>query len=458
MTRRQLLLGTAAAAHAAAAAPRPNFVFVLVDDLRYNALGCTGHPFLKTPNIDRIAREGVNFTNAFVTTPLCSPSRGSFLTGQYVHSHGIRDNTIHNEESHRLVSFPRLLHAAGYETAHIGKYHMGNDDSPRPGYDRWVSFRGQGVYDDPALNIDGKQVEAKGYMTDLLNGYAVDFLARKRRKPFCLFLAHKAVHGPFAPPERHRTLFTGQSIARTANAQDSLEGKPILRRPIGDAVANAKKGGKKKAAGGNQSGPADQVILNQLRCIPAIDEGVGKIFDALKRTRQLDNTVFLFTSDNGYFWGEHGLGDKRAAYEESIRIPMLARYPRLIKPGRTARQMALNIDIAPTFLELARAPAPATVQGRSLAPVMRGRDANWRESFLIEYFEERQFPRIPTYQAVRTERWKYVRYPALEGMDELYDLQNDPGEMKNLFRDESARTALRASQAELDRLLKETKA
>lgn len=457
ITRRELLLGSTAAACSAAPAPRPNFVFILIDDLRYNALNCMGLSFMKTPNIDRIAREGMNFANTFVVTSLCSPSRACFLTGQYAHTHGVTDNTNHNEISHKLVTFPKLLRDSGYETAYIGKIHMGNDDAPRPGFDRWVSFKGQGVYENPPMNVDGKQENAQGYMTDLLNGHALEFLNRKRQNPFCLYLAHKAVHGPFTPAERHKDLYAGQAIPRKASVKDSLAGKPVLQRAV-SVPAAPKKAAKKQGEGQRPGGPSDETILNQLRCVSAIDDGVGQIYDSLAKTGQLDNTVFVFTSDNGYLWGEHGLGDKRACYEESIRIPMVARYPRLIKPGRTARQDALNIDIAPTFLELAGVQIPAAVQGRSLVPVMRGNPAGWRQSIFMEYFEEAQFQRIPTWQGVRTARWKYARYPNLTGMDELYDLQSDPEEMKNLIADPSAQTALKEMQAELDRLLKETKA
>ena len=452
LTRRQLLIGGASSGLAFAAPPRPNFVFILVDDLRYNALACTGHPFAKTPNIDRIAREGVNFANSFVTTSLCSPSRASFLTGQYVHTHRIIDNTNHNEQSHALTTFPRLLHDGGYETAYVGKWHMGNDDMPRPGFDRWVSFRGQGVYPDPPLNIDGKQVQTTGYMTDLLNGHAVDFLDRKRDRPFCLYLAHKAVHGPFTPSARHQDLYAGEAVVRKPSVKDTLEGKPVLRRELPAAPRP------QAAANRAQAGPGDPVILNQLRCLAAIDDGVGQIRQVLEKTGQLDNTVLVFTSDNGYLWGEHGLGDKRASYEESIRIPMLARYPRLIKAGSVAQQFALNIDVAPTFLELTGVKAPVGIQGRSLVPVLQGKSRNWRRSFLMEYFFEPQFPRIPGFQGVRDERWKYTRYTAFPGMDELYDLRNDPDEMNNLTQSPAARGALRSMQAELDRLLKETNA
>ena len=221
MNRRQAL-ATLSAPLLAADLSRPNFLFVLVDDLRFNGLGYMGHPFVKTPNIDRLAREGTIFTNAFCTTPLCSPSRASFLTGRYARSHKVRGNTNSNEISHKLITWPRLLHEAGYETAYLGKWHMGNDDSPRPGFDRWVSFKGQGRYDDPALNIDGTSAMVTGYVTDILSKHATDFLSKKRSKPFALHLSHKAVHGPFTPAARHKDLYSAEAIVRTANAQDTM--------------------------------------------------------------------------------------------------------------------------------------------------------------------------------------------------------------------------------------------
>lgn len=447
--KRREALGTlfGAAAGLKAAAARPNLLFVLVDDLRWDALGCTGHPFVKTPHIDRIAREGMLFRNAFVTTPLCSPSRASFLTGQYVRTHQIKGNGDNAALSHKLVTFPRLLHEAGYRTAYIGKWHMGTDDSPRPGFDRWVSFRGQGQYENPALNIDGRQERREGYMTDLLTDFAIEFLGEQSPKPFCLYLAHKAVHGPFTPAPRHAGLFADQPIRRAASAADTLEGKPMLRRPVEEPAAK-----KKKKQAGGQAGPSDELVRNQLRCLTAIDEGMGRILAALEQTRSLDNTLIVFTSDNGYFWGEHGLGDKRAAYEESIRIPLLARYPRLIRPGAIAEQMVLNIDIAPTMLEAAGVAIPRAIEGRSLVPIMQGKARNWRSSFLCECYMETQYPRIASWEAVRTARWKYIRYFELQGMDELYDLSSDPGEMRNLINDPASGKVLADLKKELERL------
>jgi N-acetylglucosamine-6-sulfatase len=433
---------------AAQTASRPNIVFILIDDLRWDALGVLGHPFVKTPNIDRIAKEGMIFRNAFVTTPLCSPSRASFLTGQYAHKHNVVGNEkpqVYGPLSFKLTTFPMLLQRAGYETAYVGKWHMGNDDAPRPGFDRWVSFKGQGVYNDPPLNVDGRQEKAAGYMTDLLSDHAVEFIKRQRSKPFMLYLAHKAIHGPFTPAERHKDLFANQTIKRAPNAQDTLEGKPMLRRTVGERPA-ARPGG----------GPNDELIRNQMRCLTSIDEGVGRLLKALEETGQLDKTIVIFTSDNGYFWGEHGLGDKRAAYEESIRIPLFVRYPKMIKAGTTREQAALNVDIAPTLLELAGAPIPKEMHGRSLAPLFKGNPRKWRESFLTEYFAEERFPNIASWQAVRAARWKHVHYTELEGADELYDLKADPGEMKNLIGELGAQPALREMKLELQRLLKET--
>jgi N-acetylglucosamine-6-sulfatase len=433
---------------AVAADPRPNIVFILVDDLRWNALGCMGHPFVKTPNIDRLATEGALFKNAFVTTPYCSPSRGSILTGQYAHTHGIRSNEDrNNQRSHELVTFPLLLQRAGYATAYIGKWHMGDDDSPRPGFDRWVSFKGQGVYVDPPFNMDGKAVKTQGYVTDLLTDRAVEFVKEKRDKPFVLYLAHKAVHSHFTPAERHKNLFADQLIIRAASANDTLEGKPVLTRP----------GVKMWESFGDRAGARDEDIRSQLRCAVAIDEGVGKLRQALEQTGQMDNTLIVFTSDNGFIWGEHGMGNKMAAYEESIRVPMIARYPKLIKPGTVIEPQVLNIDIAPTFLDIAAQPVPPNMHGRSLLPLFAGTGTPWRTSFLAEYFTDPgSNDVIADWQAVRSHRWKYIHYPTLEDMDELYDLAADPLEIKNLIKNPESLQALNEMKAELQRLLKES--
>lgn len=446
----------------ALAAERPNFVFVLVDDLRYNGLGCTGHPFAKTPNIDRLAKDGANFTNAFVSTPLCSPSRSSFLTGQFVHTNGVIDNRDHSELSHKLVTFPRLLHDAGYATAYVGKWHMGTDDTPRPGFDRWVSFRGQGVYIDPPLNIDGQRVPGKGYMTDILNQHAVDFVkAQKGEKPFCLYLSHKAVHGPFTPADRHKNLYVGDRFPPTPSADDDRKGKPAITESAANVPPKKKAAPKKKTQPKIKAAPEGKedfgLMRNQMRCMASIDEGVGALLKALDEKKVLDSTLFIFTSDNGYFWGDHGgLGDKRWAYEEAIRIPLVLRYPKLVNPGTTVPQMVMNIDIAPTLLDLAGAKIPADIQGKSFVPLLKGEANGWRTSMFLEYFQERNFPRTPTWQAVRTAKWKYIHYPGHSEWDELYKLSSDPIEMKNQIADPASAEALKELKGELARLVRET--
>ncbi len=445
LSRREFVAGSAAGLAGATPPARPNIVFIYTDDQRWDAMGCAGHPFLKTPNMDRIAREGALFRNAFVTTPLCSPSRASFLTGRCVHAHGVTGNGDNAALSHRLVTWPRLLHDAGYDTAFVGKWHMGTDDTPRPGFDRWVSFRGQGVYENPPLNIDGTRVQAQGYMTDILAGHAVEFLKRKRSRPFALYFGHKAVHGPFTPAERHKGMYSSDPIPRRPNTADSLDGKPALTRKVGDEPAFRPR-----------TQFSDDLVRNQLRALMAVDESIGGVFKALEETGQLDNTLMVFASDNGYFWGEHSLGDKRWAYEESIRIPLVMRYPKLIRAGSTIDAAALNIDIAPTMLELGGAKTPPDVHGRSLVPVLGGKTGNWRRGFLAEYFAERNFPRVPSWHGVRTTEWKYVHYTDLEGADELYNLKADPYELKNVIGDAAAQPVLKDLKAELARLLKET--
>ena len=370
---------------AAEKSERPNIVFVLVDDLRWDALGCTGHSLAKTPHIDRLAKEGALFKNFFVTHPLCSPARASFLTGQHSRTHGVTNNSQeHSQLSHKLVTFPRLLRDAGYHTAFVGKWHMGVDPSPRPGFDHWIGLPGQGLFNNPKININGTNTVLEGYVTDILNERAVEFVKQKRDKPFMLYLSHKAVHGPFTPAKRHEHLFADATLEPWPALKDTLEGKPAITREIPGEATRKKVNPQATVQNGVNREPPMSLIRAQLQCMVSIDEGVGMIYDALKQSSQLDNTVFVFTSDNGFFWREHGLGDKRWAYEEAIRVPLVIRYPKWIKPGRTPDELTLNIDVAPTFLELGNAPVPASMQGKSMVPLLQEKKAEWRSAAFFE--------------------------------------------------------------------------
>ncbi len=460
LNRCVLSLLTLAAPTALAAPPRPNLVLIVVDDLRWDDLGAAGHPFAKTPHADRLAREGARFLNAFATTPLCSPSRANILTGQYTRHHGILDNTDRSARSHALAPFPRELQRAGYETAFLGKWHMGNDETRRPGFDHWVAMKGQGEAIDPLLHENGKSAKVPGYVTDVLTERALSFIERPREKPFFLLLAHKALHpnviqrddgsvvsigeGGFIPADRHKALYSRELLPRRANYGVPPRDKPALERRIGDLPPL-----------GPKTATADETIRDRLRMLAAVDEGLGRILAALERRGVLDDTAILLIGDNGYFYGEHGLSEeRRLAYEESIRLPLFVRYPKLARAGSTPAQMALTIDLAPTVLELAGVTPPSSMDGRSLVPVLRGESPVWRKSFLIEYWSDTVFPRVLRmgYDAVRTERYKYVCYRELTGMDELYDLETDPYELRNLARSE-AHAALRDSlRVELSKL------
>jgi N-acetylglucosamine-6-sulfatase len=429
-------------------ADRPNIVFIVTDDQRWDCLSCAGHPFLKTPNIDRIASEGAYFNNMFVTQPLCSPSRAAFLTGKYNHANGVINNTAAmGPISHKLDTYAMHLHDAGYETAMIGKLHMGVDDTPRPGYDYWAVFKGQGRYIDCPINIDGQVTPTSGYITDVLTDKTVDFIKKDHAgKPFSIWLGHKAVHGPFMPADRHKNAFTDEKLPVRPNVQDTNADKPALTRNVATMPADHP-----------AYGAPEKLVRNQLRCLLAVDESVGRVIKALEETGQLDNTLLVFTSDNGYFWNEHHLGDKRAAYEESIRVPMVMRYPKLIKAGTKIDPMVLNIDLAPTFIELGGAKPIDGGHGQSLIPLLKGDNSAWRKSALFEYFLEKQYPNIETWQAIRTERWKFIHYEKLQDMDELYDLQADPYEMKNLIHDPGSADQLAQLKKELADLQEKAK-
>ena len=407
-----------------------NMILILMDDMRFDSMSCMGHPFLKTPAIDRLAAGGVLFNHAYITTSLCSPSRASILSGQYAHRHGVLDNnTLLPRET---PTFPGELRKNGYETAYIGKWHMGGStDVPQPGFDHWISFRGQGVYYDPILNINGERGQKKGYITDLLTDYAVEYIQKENKKPFFLCLAHKAVHAEFYPAARHRNAFSDVQIAHPASMADTPEnyqGKPLWvrrQRHSWHGVDYMY----------HDTTNFERFLLDYNRTMLAVDESIGRVIDTLEKQGILDSTLILVTSDNGFLQGEHGLIDKRCMYEESIRVPLIAHCPELIPSGKRTDRIVLNIDFAPTLLDTAGLAIPATVQGKSFLPILRGKENPWRDAMLYEYFWEEAFPQTPTVFGVRTERYKYMHYLGIFDLDELYDLEKDPNEMRNLIDD-----------------------
>jgi len=405
-------------------ARQPNFLVVLVDDLRFDEFGAGGHPYMKTPHIDRIAREGALFERAFHTTPICSPNRASILTGQYASRHGIIDNVARDAASHRLPNYHLQLQRLGYETAHIGKWHMGNDGAPRPGYDHWVSFDGHGQLTNPKLNEHGRYVQHTGYITDILNAMAAEFVGRRHEKPWSLFLAHKAVHPDaeqaadgtlavtgYVPAGRHERLYEGCVFPKKPNMLSP--GEVVKQKPAWAEAFEIKRTERsQKLLKPIHSGEQEEIRL-RAAMMASVDEGVGMLCDALERTGQLDNTLILFLGDNGYFFGEHGLGpERRFAYEEGIRAPFIARYPKRIKARSRVRNLVICQDIAPTLVQLAGGKPEAQVQGRSLLPLLSGKRAGWRKSILIEYWAENAMPWLigMSYKAVRTDRHKYIRW------------------------------------------------
>jgi len=452
---------------------QPNFIVILIDDLRHDEFGAGGHPYMKTPHIDRIALEGALFERAFHTTPICSPNRASILTGQYASRHGIIDNVARDAMSHRLPNYHLELQRLGYETAHVGKWHMGNDGQPRPGYHHWVSFDGHGSLNDPKLNVNGVYEQRSGYMTDLLNQEALGFIERKRSKPFALFFAHKAVHpdahqaadgtldmsrfGGYLPAERHRGLYLDSVFPKKPNMLSHRE--LVKQKPAwAEAFRLRATEQSRRLLEAIQAGTQEE-IRQRARMMASVDEGVGALLASLERHGKLDDTLLLFLGDNGYFFGEHGLGpERRFAYEEGIRSPFALRYPPKTEAGARIHDLVICQDIAPTLIELAGGRPGAQIQGRSLLPLLAGRRGGWRKSFLVEYWAEQALPWLigMTYKAVRTERHKLVHWVnrgRAGELDELYDLERDPYELKNLAR--SARhAAIRASlRREMRRLV-----
>lgn len=410
------------------ARPR-NILFVLTDDHRYDALGFLGTQAIgETPTLDRLAREGAHFRNAFVTTALCSPSRASILTGLYAHQHRVVDNN--HPIPPGLVFYPQYLQAAGYETAFIGKWHMGEEgDQPQPGFDRWVSFKGQGSYlpDGNGLNIDGRHVPQRGYITDELTDHALDWLrTRDRRRPWMMHLAHKAVHSDFVPAARHAGRYAKLPFRYPDSMRRDVPGRPMW-------VANQRNSWHGVDFAYHGKLDIADYYRRYMETLLAVDEGLARILALLEERGELDDTLVLYMGDNGFMFGEHGLIDKRAAYEESMRVPLLARCPALFPAGTTVTEVVANIDIAPTALAAAGLAAPAHMAGASLLPLATAGHPPWRSELLYEYCWERNYPQTPTVHAIREDRYKYMRFHGIWDLDELYDLVADPHENDNLL-------------------------
>jgi arylsulfatase A-like enzyme len=453
---------------------KPNLLVILIDDLRYDEFGAGGHPYMQTPHIDRLAAEGVLFDRAFHTTPICSPNRASIVTGQYASRHGIIDNVARDAMSHALPNYHLALQKLGYRTAHIGKWHMGNDGMPRPGYDRWVSFDGHGRIVDPTLNHDGKYVEHKGYITDLLNAEALAFIGRKHDRPWSLFLAHKAVHpdahqkadgtldmsryGGYIAAERHAGLYRGAIFPKTPNMLPPAEvakAKPAWAEALRLKASPDAQAGLAVIGAGTQ-----EEIRQRARMMASVDEGVGMLLEALARSGQLDDTLILFLGDNGYFFGEHALGpERRFAYEAGIRSPFVLRYPRRAKAGTRIKDLVICQDIAPTLIALAGGRPGAHIQGRSLLPLLAGKRKGWRKSILIEYWAENAMPWLVgmSYKAVRTDRHKLIHWVNRGNgeLDELYDLEQDQFELRNRISSRTHAGVRDRLRRELKRLMAE---
>jgi N-acetylglucosamine-6-sulfatase len=430
MNRRNFLTTLGAAGLASAQAPRrPNLVFILSDDHRYDFVGALGHPWLKgkTPNMDRMIQQGVHFKNAFVTTSLCSPSRASILTSQYIFRHGVLNNSTSLPTQH--PTFPKILRENGYRTGFIGKWHMGQDDDPKPGFDHWFSFLGQGDYFNPKINRNGKRVQMDGYMADILTDEAETFLRQKSSQPFCLYLSHKNVHHDFSPAPRHKGVFRDYEIPYPetyVNRPHNRAGKPdwLLKQRNswhGADGAMAKSGGFERLYRGYCEG------------LLSVDESIGRVRAELARQGVLENTIIVYMGDNGYLHGEHGLIDKRVMHEPSMRVPLFLEAPGWIKQPRAINQLVTNLDIAPSFLGLAGISSPKEFQGLNFTPLLTNSPAEWRKEFTYIYFWEREAPQTPTILGLRTEKYSYMQYHGVWDTWELYDIEKDPDQKNNLL-------------------------
>ena len=449
----RLLFTICTLAIAARAETKPNVLFILCDDLRPDALGCYGSAHVKTPHIDALAAAGVRFANAFCTTSLCSPSRASILTGLYAHRHGVRDNFT--ELPAALPHWPGRLRETGYATAYIGKWHMGEtNDAPRPGFDWFVTHKGQGKYFDTEWSLNGAPAKSiAGYYTTTVTDLALDWLGqRDAAQPWALCIGQKAPHSFYTPEEKYAHTFDAVRVPYPASAF-ALDAKPAWmkqRLTTWHGIYGPLFEWRKKFPDERPEAVRDfeNMVHGYWGTVLSVDDSVGRLVAFLKERDQWENTLVVFMGDNGLLEGEHGMVDKRTMHEPSIRIPIIARGPGL-PAGKVVRQQVLTLDVAPSVLDLCGAPALEEIQGRSWRKLAGEGDPAWRAAWFYEYNYEKQFPYTPNVRGIRTDEWKYIRYPHGDGspdrhMAELYHLTDDAAELRNLAND-PAHAAKRAS-------------
>ncbi len=458
----------------------PNILFIMTDDQTVEQMGCASHPFLKTPNMDRLANEGARFENCFCTNSLCAPSRASVLTGCYSNINGITGNSEKKGAEERLnpdlPTFPQILKSYGYRTGLIGKYHLRHDPV---GFDDWRILPGQGAYLDPEFIENGTVTQNSGYVTDITTNKALDFLeTTDPDTPFCLIYQHKGPHRPFMPAPRHAQLWNDVEFPYPASFDDDYSTRKIaglardmkievsLESDYDDLPEGLSDAEKKRWI-------YQRFAKDMARACVSIDENLGRVLDFLDERGIAEDTLVIYTSDNGFFVGEHGWYDKRFMYEPSLRIPLLIRYPRLGFSGTVPNEMALNVDFAVTILDIAGIPVPGHMHGKSLRPLLEGTTpSDWRKSVYYSYYEDswrayRDFDvsnlndqtytkyftthRVGPHHGVRTERWKLIEYYTEDGYRELFDLKNDPHELHNIYGKKDTESVTQELLEELER-------
>ena len=440
-----------------AADGRPNILYIMSDDHSFQTIGVYASvlkDYVKTPNIDRIANEGVKMENCFVTNSISTPSRAAILTGQYSHHNQVY--TLADELPAGHPSMAKELQKNGYQTAIVGKWHIGTQPE---GFDFYSVMPGQGKYENPGfmesgLPFDVKHaVRTKGYCTDVITDKCIDWMEQTdKNKPFFLMCHFKAPHTPFTPAERHKDLYKGVVFPEPDNLYENLDSRPILKS-VHNKISGGRFANKELPKEDRVKDAYQEYIRTYLSCIAGIDENVGRLLDYLEKNGQLNNTIIVYTSDQGFYMGEHGWFDKRFMYEESMRTPLIMRLPKGFDRRGDITEMVQNIDYAPTFLELAGVEIPSDIQGVSLVPLLKGKQPeNWRKALYYHFYEYPAEHMVKRHYGVRTDPYKLIHFYNDIDAWELYDLEKDPAEMHNVINDPAYSEVLADMQAELKKL------